>query len=182
MPIPNMMAPNISPIRNAVSFRWFVRLLAVWAGWSFTMGMEQARADAGVSEYDVKAAFIAKFPEFVKWPSSRGPMTVGIVGQDPFGGELGKLIKVKRANSVEDLKDCQIIFIPKSERGNTGAILGSLAGANILTVGESEGFARQGGVIGFVMDGDKVRFQINTGAAQRAGLTIKVQLLKLAMP
>ena len=60
------------------------------------------------------------------------------------------------------------------------AIFESLAGANVLTVGESEGFAKQGGVIGFVMEKDQVRFEINTGAARQAGLKIDLRLLKLA--
>lgn len=145
------------------------------------VGTERAWAESAVTEYDVKAALIAKFPQFVTWPSSHASVTVGIVGADPFGGALDKMLKVKHARQVEDLKDCQVVFIPKSERGNAGAILSSLSGANILTVGESEGFARQGGVIGFVMEGDKVRFEINTGAARRAGLSIKLQLSRLAV-
>ena len=50
----------------------------------------------------------------------------------------------------------------------------------MLTVGETDGFARQGGTIGFTMEGDRVRFEINTRAAQRAGLEISSRLLRLA--
>lgn len=144
-------------------------------------GMEARAQGGGVSEYAVKAAFVAKFPQFVKWPSGAGlSNTVGVLGDDPFGGALDGLVKVKHSKRVEDLKGCRIIFIAKSERGNNAGILAGLTGTNTLTVGESEGFAKQGGVIGFTLAGDKVRFEINLGAAQRSGLVIDPQLLQLA--
>jgi len=168
--------------RNGPWWKLATRLLLLCVAWKLGLCGVEARAQgSGFTEYDVKAALLAKFPQFIAWPGSRSSMTVGILGADPFGGALDKAFRVKRSRQVEDLKDCQIIFVSKSERGNVGAILSSLGGTNILTVGESDGFAKQGGVIGFVMDGDKVRFEINTGAAQRSGLTIKVQLSKLAV-
>lgn len=146
--------------------------------WGFGPCETEARAQgAAASEYAVKAAFIGKFPQYVKWPSGGGAPAIGIVGDDPFGGA----IRARRASRVEDLKGCQIIFIAKSERGNVGAILSSLAGTNTLTVGESDGFARQGGVIGFTIEGDKVRFEINLGAARKSGLVIDPRLLQLAV-
>ncbi len=151
--------------------------------WGLALSAMEARTEGTtVSEYALKAAFVAKFPNYVTWPSGGRPsITVGIVGDDPFGGALDGLVRVRRAKRVEDLKGCQIIFIPKSERGNIGSILSSLAGANVLTVGESDGFARQGGIIGFTFEGDKVRFEINLGAARRAGLGIDPQFLRLAV-
>jgi len=149
--------------------------------WGFELWGREARAEGTAApEYAVKAAFVAKFPQFVKWPSGAGSITVGVLGDDPFGGALDGLVKVRRSKRVEDLKGCQIIFIARSEQGNIGEILSSLAGSNVLTVGESEGFAKQGGVIGFTREGDKVRFEINTGAARRGGLTIDSRLLQLA--
>lgn len=157
------------------------QLLLVGVLWGLGLcGMEAQAQEGGVSEYTVKAAFIAKFPQFVKWPAGGGSPTVGVLGGDPFGGALDRVAKVKRASRVEDLKGCQIVFISKSA-GSAGAILPGLAGTNVLTVGESEGFARQGGVIGFTLDGDKVRFEINLGAARRNGLVIDPRLAQLAV-
>ena len=112
------------------------------------------------------------------------------MGDDPFGGVLEKTIQgevvngrklaVKRARTVADLKGCQIVFVSNSEHGNLTAILPALAAANVLTVGEQEGFVKQGGAIGFTAGGEKVRFEINNAAAQRAGLEISARLLKLA--
>jgi hypothetical protein len=168
--------------RNGLRLKMVARLLLLCIFLRVGLsGMEARAQGGGASEYAVKAAFLAKFPQFVKWPAGAGGMTVGVLGDDPFGGALDGLVKVKRSKRVEDLKGCPIIFIAKSERGNLAGILSGLAGTNVLTVGESDGFARQGGVIGFVMDGDKVRFEINAGAAKRAGLSIDLQLSKLAV-
>ena len=158
------------------------RLLLLCLLWPLGFHGAEARAQgSGVSEYEVKAAFLVKFPGFVKWPSASGAsITVGILGDDPFGGALDKLTRVKRSRRAEDLKGCPIVFVSKSEQANLGAVLASLGRANVLTVGESAEFAKQGGMIGFVMNGDKVRFEVNTRAARQAGLVIDVGLLKLA--
>ena len=176
-----MMAPNIIRGRKAFPLQRLVRLLALGACWSFTLSGGQVRAEAlEAPEYDLKAGYLAKFPDFVKWPAPGAPITVGVLGNDPFGGALDAVMKVKRSKRVEDLKGCQIIFISKSEQGNIPGIIAALAGTNVMTVGDADGFVKQGGVIGFIMDGGKVRFEINTGAAKRAGLEISSRLLKLA--
>ena len=145
------------------------------------MGGGPARAEAlEAPEYDLKAGQLSKFPEFVTWPAPGGQVTVGVLGNDPFGAALDGVMKVKRSKRVEDLKGCQIIFISKSEQGNIPGIIAALAGTNVMTVGDSDGFVKQGGVIGFVIDGGKVRFEINQAAAKRAGVVISSRLLKLA--
>ncbi|MEA3212606.1 MAG: hypothetical protein QOE70_5663 [Chthoniobacter sp.] len=156
------------------------RSLLLCLFWSLAVCGNELQAQTAVPENVAKAAILAKFPDFVKWPAASGSsITFGILGDDPFSGALDSMVKVKRSRRVEDLKGCQIVFIPKS--GNVGGALSSLAGMNVLTVGESDGFAKQGGIIGFVIEGDKVRFEINTGAATRAGININSRLLKLAI-
>jgi hypothetical protein len=159
-----------------------MRLLAIAFIWHpGERGTTACAQNPVAPESQLKALYLARFVEFVKWPASSSAVTVGILGKDPFGGALDKVIKVRRAGQVEDLKGCQIIFISKSERANLGTILGSLTGAPILTVGDMEGFARQGGMIGFVTVGDDVRFEINNGPARRAGLEIRAKLQKLSI-
>ena len=176
-----MMASKTLHVQYGFPRHRVVRLLALCSCWILTMGGGQVRAESsGVAEYVLKAGYIAKFPDFVKWPSPSSSVTVGILGDDPFGAALAGIMKVKRSKNVEDLKGCQIVFISKSERGNLAGIIAALAGANVMTVGDSDGFARQGGVLGFIMVGDKVRFEINTGAAKRAGIKIDTGLLSLA--
>ena len=160
-----------------------LRFFLVAAVWNPGVGSGELRAETVMPEYDLKAEFLCKFVQFVTWPKG-GNGTIGILGDDPFGGKLqsalqGKL-RIKRSKQPEDLKTCQIVFVSKSEHGNANGIIAVLGDANVLTVGDSAGFASQGGVIGFTMDGDKVRFEINTVAARRAGLIISSKLLQLA--
>ena len=166
-------------------------LLVAW----LAVGTPPARAQ--YSEYEVKAGLLGNFIQFVKWPArafpdAGSPFTICIVGSDSFGGALeravanqtvgGHKVTIKRSRRPEDLKSSQLVFVCKSERSRMSEILGGLQGASILSVGEIEDFARQGGVINFTMEGDKVRFEINVGAAQRAGLELSSKLLRLGKP
>jgi hypothetical protein len=149
--------------------------------WQIAICPMKMRGQEPVPEYTAKAGFLVLLPDYVKWPNSaEGPISVGILGSDPFGAALEKL-KPKRSKRIDDLKGCQIIFISKSEQARIPAILASLEGLNILTVGETEGFAKEGGGIGFVIEGDKVRFEINPSAARRSGLGFDLRLLRLAV-
>lgn len=150
------------------------RVLLVAAVWNFGGFNVKARAQDAAREYDVKAAFLTKFRGYVKGASGASLGAIGVLGDDPFGGAF------KRGKRVEDLKGCQIVFVSKSERANLGGILSSLGGG-VLTVGDFDGFAKQGGMIGFVLEGDRVRFEIHNGAAKRAGLAIDSQLLQRAL-
>jgi hypothetical protein len=167
--------------RDSVLWQAVVWSLLLCVFWQLTVGAADQKAQAPSSAYASMAAKLSSFPDYVKWPTApSAPISVGILGDDSFGGALDHM-NPKRSKRIDDLKDCQIIFIAKSEQENVDAILTSLGSANVLTVGESEGFAKQGGVIGFVTEGDKVRFEINIGAARRAGLGIDLRLLKLAL-
>ncbi len=162
-----------------LSERWlrWIPILATYLTMAYGFALF---AQDSAREYAAKAASLVLFPDYVKWPvAGRTVITVGILGDDLFGGALVGL-NVKRSKRVDDLKDCQVVFVSKSEQENVDAILKSLEGTNILTVGECADFAKLGGIIGLVMVGDAVRFEINTSAARRAGLGIDLRLLKLA--
>jgi hypothetical protein len=146
-----------------------------------------------VPVYALKAAFLYNFATFVEWPpetfpDARAPFTVGVLGRDPFGDLLeetfrgktvgGRRIAVKRSRDVDDLRSCQLVFLPEGEA--TARALNALKGASVLTVGESDGFAEDGGCVNFYIDGLRVRFEINPEAAKRANLKISSKLLRLA--
>jgi hypothetical protein len=142
-----------------------------------------APARAQFSEYEVKAGFLCNFLQFVKWPSGGAGSSIGVLGSDPFGGALekaaqGRKIRIQRAGSAGELKDCNLVFISRSERGNIAGILSQLQGAPVLTVSETGSFTKQGGMIDFVMQGGSVSFEINASAAQKAGLQVSSKLLK----
>ena len=148
------------------------------------------------TEYEVKAAYLSNFGRFVEWPGSEqqatpGPFNVCVIGVDPFGGALEKALKdetiggasvlPRRLDKVQDAAGCRILFISTSEDSRLKGILAGLNNAGILTVGESPDFSRRGGMIQFVLEGNKVRFEVNLAAVQRARLSLSSELTKLAV-
>ena len=148
-----------------------------------------------IEEYQVKAAFLYNFAKFVEWPSEafktpHDPIVVCVLGRDPFGSALQELIHGKsiegRAVAFRQVADapaasaCQILFVCSSESKRFRALYGNLKPEGILTVGEAQGFAENGGVINFKLDGGRVRFEINVDAAQHEQLRISAKLLSLA--
>lgn len=149
----------------------------------------------GVPEYQVKAAFLLHFTRYVEWPDTAftrpdAPFLMCILGADPFGrtidelvaGETvgGRAISIVRLDNPSNARTCHLVFVAGSETGNLGRILDLLRGAAVLSVGEPARFAQQGGIIGFYLEGRNVRFEINAGAAEAAGLKISSRLLRLA--
>jgi hypothetical protein len=145
-------------------------------------------------EYLVKAAFLYHFAEFVEWPPTSplpaSAITIGILGRDPFGDVLDKAILAKRAvgrtlvvrrfAGAAALQPCAILFISSSEMGRLPEILAQLHDTSVLTVGEADRFARRGGMIGFYLEDDRVRLEVNRAAAERAGLRLSSKLLAVA--
>jgi len=152
-------------------------------------------AEQVAEEYHVKGAFLLNFAKFVEWPdqafkSPGDPIMICILGQNPFGSGFDKAAKeivvgnrqlgVRQLSDPQQSGQCQMVFVSASERKLSRALLQSTQGESVLTVGESEGFTSGGGIIDFKLDGEKVRIEINTAAADRAKLRISAKLLSLA--
>lgn len=146
-------------------------------------------------EYQIKAAFLFNFTQFVEWPGhafadAKSPLVIGVLGEDPFGGLLEETIRGESVNGhtlvvehygkIEELKSCHILFInlPKSEQLEKA--LATLKSRSILTVGDASNFARKGGMIRFFTEENKMRFQINLEVVKDAKLSISSKLLRLA--
>jgi hypothetical protein len=147
------------------------------------------------SESQLKAAVLYNFAKFVEWPSKslpapNSPFVVGIMGEDSFRGDLDQTVEgkdasghpfvVKRLKNISEARECHILFISPSERRRVGEIIEAIGDAPVLTVSEMEHFLQSGGMVNFLMEGNKVRFEINDGPARRAGLRISSKLLNLA--
>ena len=146
------------------------------------------------SEYQIKAAFLYNFANFIDWPDGSfsdktSPIILGVLGKDPFGRILnpaeGKVIKnrkltIKRFESLEDFEVCHILFISSSEKENLKRILAKLNSFGVLTVGDTGGFTQRGGVINFFKKDNKVRLEINLDAAKDGDLKISSKLLNVA--
>jgi YfiR/HmsC-like len=150
---------------------------------------------AAPGEYQLKAAFLFNFAKFVDWPAttfanSQARFSVCILGTDPFGSTIDELLQgktvedrpvaVERSNQIATVRHCQMVFVSASEKSRVREILDGLKGTNALVVGETDGFAAAGGAIQFAIEENRVRFLINTDAADRAGLKVSSKLLSLA--
>jgi hypothetical protein len=174
-----------------LGLRNFAVRLAVVA---LASGVHAGAQESVTDEYQVKAAFLYNFAKFVEWPSgtpgSSGPIAICVLGQNPFGRMLedtvsgktvdGKTFVVRRVSEVKAAALCQILFVSSSERMHFGAILGELRLSHVLTVGETEGFIEEGGIVNLKLDSGKIQIQININAAEQAGVRISSKLLSLA--
>jgi hypothetical protein len=147
------------------------------------------------SEYQVKAAYVYNFGKFVKWPaavaaSQSGPFSICVLGEDTFGSVLestltgqsigGKPVTVKRIVKPQDATGCRILFISSADESHLREILSTLGQSSVLTVSDIPDFSKRGGMIQFVLEGDRVRFEVNRASAEEAGLTLSSDLLKVA--
>jgi hypothetical protein len=159
------------------------------------LALGEAAGQTASGEYEVKAAFLFHFAQFVEWPgeafkAADSPIEYCTLGEDPFGGALdaslkGKLVgarpmRVRHLKQVREIQDCHVLFIGAEEKKAISAALASVEGSATLTVGESEHFAQDGGMIGFCLEENKIRFEVNLTAAEHAKLKISARLLALA--
>lgn len=143
----------------------------------------------------MKAAFLYNFAKFVEWPafafkSPAEPVSICIAGTNPFGDSLAQVVDGKTIDNrpirLRELGDspaasgCHILFVADSVKKRCSALLDGVRGAGVLTIGDSPGFAAQGGVINFKVDGGHVKFQINPRAAEGQKISVSSKLLKLA--
>ena len=143
------------------------------------------------SEYEIKATYLYNFGKFVRWPQSANPtFDICILGRDPFGSTIdslvtgesidGKPIRVIRLNSAAGAATCRIVFVSDSEEGELGPTLDALAHTQALTVSDMRGFTSHGGMVQFVQQGGRIRFEVNRTAAEAHGLTMSSELLRVA--
>jgi len=159
-------------------------------------GQRDSRGEASrYPEHEVKAAYINNFARFVEWPDSAfsdaaSPIVIGILGDDPFGQTLdiivsgkhaqGRPIQITRYAGRADIDTCHILFISASEEHNLDAILQDVGRRPVLTVGDTERYARRGCIANLFLEGERVRFRVNVDAVERSGLMISARLLRLA--
>ncbi len=175
---------------------WWRRALRASCGALLLAGLAPLAAGAEPpTEYQVKAAFLYNFTKFVEWPprhfaAAESPITIGVLGADPFNGGLEAVVRGRRVGArplvirllpAATAAAVDVLFVPAGQEALLDrATLASLGEAGVLTVGESPEFGALGGMINLVIEEHKVRFEINQAAAERGGLKLSAQLLKLA--
>ncbi|MBO9203932.1 MULTISPECIES: YfiR family protein [Niastella] len=141
--------------------------------------------------YAIQANIIYRFTKYVNWPYEKnaGDFVIGIVGDTPLYDELthftankavsGRAIAVKKFSASAPNFNCQILFISDEESGSIKRIATSTSGMPTLLVSESEGVARQGSCINFVIVDDHLKLEINKTAIEKRTLDIATELLNL---
>lgn len=169
-----------------------MRRIAITVCWLCTAAVVGAAEPAG--EYEVKAAYLYNFANFVTWPpaafdGANSPFRVCIASPDPFGPAIadtmateaidGHAVTVERIGGAAGLRRCQILFVPAGA-SNGAELLRALGDAPVLAVGESDRFLRDGGTIRLVVENGHVTFEINRTSATRRGLMVSSRLLGVA--
>ncbi len=167
-----------------VFFKFLIALL-LWSAFGL--------ANASVrSETEIKAAFLYNFTRLITWPQASTPpsaLTICVFGRDPFGGVLeqlsgrvsqGRVLELAYPTALEDTDRCQVLFVGSVKTRDLATIVEYAHSRHMLTISEISGFVDKGGIIGYVKEGNVIRFEINFLAAQLAGLRINSRLLELA--
>jgi hypothetical protein len=157
-----------------------------------------SQASESPVEYQVKAAFLLNFTKFIDWPpasfaSVDSPITICILGKDPFGPVLDEIVQGETVNARKVMvqritqppvtqptgsKTCHVVFVGEPDKDIAKTLSG--LGPGVLTVGQGDRFLRDGGMVALVVDNRRVRFDINQTAATGAGLSLSARLLNVA--
>lgn len=189
---PEIFRPNRP--RTADLTRLVLTFVGAWIALIMAPG---ARAEAGVSEHEVKAALLFNLLHFVRWPettfaSADAPFVIAVLGPDPFGRFLdelvaqekvrGRAVTILRTGAPERAAAAHLVYVSRWESVRLDFVFAALRGKPCLTIGESGrgDFAGRGGMIEFVSDQGKIRLRMNAGAVKGVGLTVSAKLLQLS--
>ena len=144
------------------------------------------------SEYEIKAAYFYNFTQFISWiaaPDKELPLRVCVLGDNPFGDLLqplagrksqGRTLELVNPEDLSTAAGCHVLFVSSSNLRNLPAVISMAQEGQMLTISELPGFVDAGGIIGYVKQGNIIRFEINLRAADAAGININSRLLELA--
>lgn len=179
---------NLKPPGARALARW---LLLLWVA----LAASPRAQDAQLTESDLKAAFLFQFAKFVDWPadafaSDEAPIEIGVLGDEDFAATLKTLLDKKKSHSrpfvvrqigsQQEARKCHMLFFRESDTRRLGAMIDSIRQLPILTVGESNDFIGQGGMLNFFFEDKQLRFEVNPAPVQTARLTVSSQLMRLA--
>jgi hypothetical protein len=161
----------------------------------FFFGTNERNSAAQSREDLVKAGYIEKFTHFIQWPAAsiynNENLIIGIIGENSISKALSDIFsksfsKDKRfsiipISSVDQIRNCMILFISGSEKSNLEKILNYTTGKPILTISDSKGFGNKGVIINMFQDGNYIRYEINRKSLDISGLIINSMLLNYAV-
>ena len=168
------------------------RVRMLLAGLAGVLILLPAHAQEGSrDERAVRAAYVFNLIKYVEWPSQGRELTIALVGDTETGGVMasmldgrtsdGKTIHVVLSPTDEALGNCGLLYIATSRPEEIRSALERMKGKSVLTVGETDGFVRGGGMVALINTGDHIRIEVNLEAVQRAGIRISSRVLNLAI-
>jgi hypothetical protein len=144
-------------------------------------------------EHEVRAAFLYNFVKFVDWPHHGlsgdtfrvcvlGDMRVTLALDGLLAGETvgGRLLVREEVPTLDAARNCQLLYIGRQEAARTPQLLEAVRDLPVLTVGDAPRFLEQGGTVRFLLEQDRVRFDVHLGAVERSGLSMSSKLLRVA--
>lgn len=179
----------------AVSCRLFAVVACTWFATSCANPF--GGTEPSIPEYDAKAALVGHLVESVSWPDEsfagpESPLVIGVLGPDPFGARIetvlavaeleGRSVVLERYASLDDLRPCHLLFVTNAVSDQLDEITSAVSGLNVLTVGESRGFVRGGGMVEFRVWHGRIWLAVDTARATEEGLSLPADLVALAAP
>jgi hypothetical protein len=142
-------------------------------------------------DYEVKAAFLYHFTQFIEWPlPNRNSTFLICVADDPAtAAALERLtrgkwlnshpLRVRNVSTAREAPSCRVLFVAGTARPEVQQYLQVVCASSILTVGEGPAFRELGGMIELFLQDQRIAFRLNVPAMQRAHLNPSSRLLQL---
>ncbi|HEY9489489.1 MAG TPA: YfiR family protein [Chryseosolibacter sp.] len=191
MPVLESVKKNVRYFFVRYATRWVLTITFL----GLAIGVNVRAQESLPREYQIKAVFLYNFTQFVQWPAKafpeeNSPIVIGILGDDPFGAFIDETIQgevvedhplvVERYASVDDIRDCHILFISLADKQEIRRAVESVRFKPSLTVSDNDGFTRLDGMIRFYNEAGRIKLRINVQATSQSNLTISSKLLRLA--
>lgn len=140
-----------------------------------------------------KALFLYNFIKNVEWPASykQGDIIIGVFGNNPIIKELETItstqksgnqsMKVKLISNLDEVTDCHLIYVSPSKGSSVANLMTKVNGNSTLVVSDTRNGIQQGSAINFLVDGDKLKFEISKSHIEQKGLKVSTALLTLGI-
>jgi len=138
----------------------------------------------------VRAAYVYNLLQYIDWPPGKNELVIGFDG-DPATGEIlrtlldgrnsnGRPVRVVLFPTAQELRNCSIFYLSDGPTRGARQAMDSLQGSAVVTIGETDPFAREGGMVALINTGDHIRIEVNLDATEQAGIHISSRVLSLA--
>jgi hypothetical protein len=199
------MEPIDMQLRKVLAIRVFTLCVLLSGAGVYGEGMDQKMAAKVKAGLVYRLSELTQWPDG-RFKQESTPLTVGVLGEDPYGfadyfrsqsasfTAQGRSFVVRKLsfqiakNGRNDLapavkksmRECSILFVTAAEAGHLAQILGAIGESSVLTVGETEGFSTDGGMVSFVIDQGAVKIFANLRALKKGRIQTSSEFLRHA--